>query len=94
MGTPLRTKAPAHLKQISNSHNLLKEEALVQKHSGVEGMGSQRCPCKWEGGGRSMCKGPVVGVNLNVEGAVRMLAEENLGRYSLQGESTQSERSL
>lgn len=36
-----KTKALANLKQISNLHNLLKEEALVQKHSGVEGMGSQ-----------------------------------------------------
>lgn len=37
-----KRKAPAHLKQLSNLHNLLKgEEALVQKHSGVEGMGSR-----------------------------------------------------
>lgn len=41
-----------------------------------------------------MCKGPVVGVSLNIEGAVRMLAGENLGRYSLQEGSRCSERSL
>ena len=44
-----KTKALANLKQISNLHNLLKgEEALVQKHSGVEGMGSQEDRSRWD----------------------------------------------
>ena len=78
LGTQLRTKQRPLLtwNRSVTYTTCWKEKRLWYKNTvGQKGWGVRRCPFKWEGGGRSMCKGPVVGVSLNVEGAARMLAE-------------------